>query len=355
MVAFVAGAVLTAANLNTSLNQLTIRTVTGTSDTLLLADQGGAVSYSNAASTTSTIPPNSSVAYAVGTKIVLINLGAGVVTVTAGVGVTINGSPLTLAQNAGGTCIKTATNTWSFLPFSSGSAPAVISSTTGSPTITTDGAATVYKFTGDGTLVVGTAGVARILVVGAGGAGLNDGGGGAGGFVTDPAYDLTAGTYTIKIGAPVASDIGKPSYLGSVLAMGGGNGRANTGNGVDGASGGGAGRSSTGGAAIYGSQGFAGGNASGASVGQGGGGAGAAGTNSVASGGTGLGGAGLQSDIVVKGTNVYYSGGGNGSGTTTPAGQAASATAGANNSGQGGGGFGATTLGGSGVVIVRVG
>jgi hypothetical protein len=79
------------------------------------------------------------------------------------------------------------------------------------------------------------------------------------------------------------------------------------------------------------------------------------GTNSVASGGTGLGGAGIQSDIVVKGTNVYYSGGGNGDATTTPAGQTARMTAGANNSGQGGGGYGTPTLGGSGVVIVRVG
>jgi hypothetical protein len=85
------GAVLTAANLNTAFNALTIRTVTGTSDTLVLDDNGGAVSYSNAAATTSTIPPNSSVAFAVGTKIVLINLGAGVVTVTAGAGVTVNG------------------------------------------------------------------------------------------------------------------------------------------------------------------------------------------------------------------------------------------------------------------------
>jgi hypothetical protein len=48
---------------------------------------------------------------------------------------------------------------------------AVITSSTGSPTITTDGTATVYKFTGDGTLVVGTAGVAACLGVGAGGGG----------------------------------------------------------------------------------------------------------------------------------------------------------------------------------------
>ena len=52
MVAFVASTVLTAANLNSAFNALTIRTVTGTSDTLVLADNGGAVTYSNASATT---------------------------------------------------------------------------------------------------------------------------------------------------------------------------------------------------------------------------------------------------------------------------------------------------------------
>ena len=121
MVAFLSGAVLTAANLNSAFNALTIRAVTGTSDTFLLADNGGGVSYSNASPITATVPPFSSVAYADGTVIQLLNLGAGVVTVTAGVGVTLNGSSVTLAQNAGGTLIKTATNTWYFLP--SASAP----------------------------------------------------------------------------------------------------------------------------------------------------------------------------------------------------------------------------------------
>ena len=120
MVAFTAGAVLTAANLNTAFNTLTFRAVTGTSDTLVLADNGGAVSYSNASPITATVPPFSSVAYANGTVIQLLNLGAGVVTLTAGVGVTLNGSVVTLAQNAGGTLIKTATNTWYFLPSASG-------------------------------------------------------------------------------------------------------------------------------------------------------------------------------------------------------------------------------------------
>ena len=116
MVAFLSGAVLTAANLNSAFNALTFRAVTGTSDTFVLADNGGAVSYSNASAITATVPPFSSVAYANGTVIQLLNLGAGVVTVTAGVGVTINGTPVTLAQNVGGRLIKTATNTWYFLP-----------------------------------------------------------------------------------------------------------------------------------------------------------------------------------------------------------------------------------------------
>jgi len=129
MVAFAPGAVLTAANLNTAFNALTIRAVTGTSDTLVLADNGGAVSYSNASPITATVPPFSAVAYANGTVIQLLNLGAGVVTVTAGVGVTLNGSSVTLAQNAGGTLIKTATNTWYFLPSSSGSGMDLITPT----------------------------------------------------------------------------------------------------------------------------------------------------------------------------------------------------------------------------------
>jgi hypothetical protein len=134
MVAFAPGAVLTAANLNTAFNALTIRTVTGTSDDLVLADNGGAVSYSNASATTSTIPPNSSVAYAVGTKIVLINLGAGVVTVTAGAGVTnVNGATCITrrtpgaAVSAGGTMhqdlfSERRTPGFADLPFSSGGA-----------------------------------------------------------------------------------------------------------------------------------------------------------------------------------------------------------------------------------------
>jgi hypothetical protein len=73
-------------------------------------------------------------------------------------GVTVNGATLTLAQNAGGTCIKTATNTWSFLPFSSGVGNAVYSdANTGTYT------GFAYKtFSASGTLTVTTAGFADV-------------------------------------------------------------------------------------------------------------------------------------------------------------------------------------------------
>ena len=203
MVAFVASTVLTAANLNSAFNALTIRTVTGTSDTLVLADNGGAVTYSNAAATTSTIPPNSSVAYATGTKIVLVNLGAGVVTVTPGAGVTVGGT-LTIAQNAGGTCLKTATNTWSFLPFGSGAyalTAADVTGTTGSPAITTSGIYTIYTWTSSGSMTLGQAGLCSGLIVSAGsGPNSTDGIGGTGGSVFTVS-ELAAGALTVTIGA----------------------------------------------------------------------------------------------------------------------------------------------------------
>ena len=155
MVAFLSGAVLTAANLNSAFNALTFRAVTGTSDTFVLADNGGAVSYSNASPITATVPPFSSVAYANGTVIQLLNLGAGVVTVTAGAGVTLNGTPVTLAQNVGGRLIKTATNTWYFLP--GASFPASATATVATSQTTTSGTYTDLATAGPAvTLTTGT-------------------------------------------------------------------------------------------------------------------------------------------------------------------------------------------------------
>lgn len=371
MVAFTAGSVLTAANLNSAFNALTIRTVTATSDTLVLADNGGAVTYSNASPVAVTVPLFSSIAYATGTKIVLVNLGAGVVTVAGAVGVTVNGSPLTLAQNTGATLIKTDTNTWSFLPFSSGSAPAVISSTTGSPTITTVGAATIYKFTGDGTLVVGTSGTVQVMVQGAGGGGGSSGpggGGGAGGLLPYESatyVTLPAGTYTVKVGAGgAANSAGGHSGFGTLAASGGGRGGALSGAGGPGGCGGGSSEGGGAGLAALASQGFNGGGGSG-NNGGGGGGTSAAGVTGSAGNG-GAGGAGTAGSIT--GSSVTTGGGGGGAGATTGGAGGAggggaglavpgTATAGGANTGGGGGGAysGTGGAGGSGLVIVKVG
>lgn len=93
---------------------IAINAQTGTTYTTVLADQCKLVTLTNASAITLTIPPNSSVAYPVGTKIDLAQLGAGQVTVAGGTGVTVNSTPtLKLrAQYSAASCIKTATDTW---------------------------------------------------------------------------------------------------------------------------------------------------------------------------------------------------------------------------------------------------
>ena len=82
--------------------------------TLVLSDAGKLVEINNAAGTTLTVPLNSSVAYAVGAQIHLLQTGAGQVTVAGTGGVTVNATPgLKLrAQWSSATLIKRATDTW---------------------------------------------------------------------------------------------------------------------------------------------------------------------------------------------------------------------------------------------------
>ena len=86
----------------------------GTSYTLLLADDGKIVEVNNAAANTLTVSPDSTTNFTVGTQILVIQIGAGQTTLTAGAGVTINATPgLKLRdQFSSATLIKRAANTW---------------------------------------------------------------------------------------------------------------------------------------------------------------------------------------------------------------------------------------------------
>jgi hypothetical protein len=96
-------------------DKFTISEETGTTYTLIAANAGQFMKMNNAAATTLTVPPNSSVAFDIGVTITVINYGAGQVTLTAGAGVTIYsyGSALNLSgQYAQAVLTKCATDTW---------------------------------------------------------------------------------------------------------------------------------------------------------------------------------------------------------------------------------------------------
>jgi len=113
---FTAGQVLTAAEMTAvATAMVAINAQTGTTYTAVLADDGKLVTCSNAAAIALTIPPNSSVAFGIGTQINVMQLGAGQVTITAGVGVTLQSAASKLKTNgqyAVATCCKIATDTW---------------------------------------------------------------------------------------------------------------------------------------------------------------------------------------------------------------------------------------------------
>jgi C4-dicarboxylate-specific signal transduction histidine kinase len=113
---FTASQVLTAAEQNAlATAMIAINAQTGTTYTTVLTDDGKLITCSNASAIALTIPPNSSVAYGIGTQINIAQLGAGTVTITAGAGVTLNSAGAKLktdAQYAVATCVKTDTNTW---------------------------------------------------------------------------------------------------------------------------------------------------------------------------------------------------------------------------------------------------
>ena len=90
------------------------QTQTGTTYTPVIGDRGFIITMNNGSAQTVTIPPNSSVAFAIGNKFQVIGLGAGEVTMAAGSGVTLRATPgLKLrAQYSSVMCIKIATDEW---------------------------------------------------------------------------------------------------------------------------------------------------------------------------------------------------------------------------------------------------
>jgi hypothetical protein len=88
----------------------------GTSYTLVIGDTGKYVRCSNAGAITLTVPPNSSVAFPVGTEVHVEQAAAGAVTLTPGSGVTISVHAdftlVTDGQYAVATMKKVATDTW---------------------------------------------------------------------------------------------------------------------------------------------------------------------------------------------------------------------------------------------------
>jgi len=278
---------------------------------------------------------------------------------------------------------------------------ATVTGTTGSPTTNNNARAgkTIYQFNGSGSITVGTAGSAEILVVaGGGGSQLNpySGAGGGGGVIYDTAAYLPSGTSTITVGAggvanfgtAITSINGRPSIMGNYVAVGGGgaagSSRVSTGdpNAITfntaflGGSGGGAfsALASAGGTGIP-NQGFDGGSNNAYARSGGGGGAGGAGASGST---TPNGGIGRLTNI--NGSAVYYGGGGGGGGSENGASGGTGGSGGGGNGGNftsvnagnnpnsggantGGGGGGTPGInnavtkstGGSGIVIVVVG
>jgi hypothetical protein len=106
----------TGTSLNTTGNVIShiVTTTQVASYTLALTDDGTIVQMNVGSANNLTVPLNSSVAFPVGTQIIIQQQGAGQTTIVATGGVTLNATPgLKLrAQNSGAVCIKYSTDAW---------------------------------------------------------------------------------------------------------------------------------------------------------------------------------------------------------------------------------------------------
>ena len=94
---------------------ITLNNQTGTTYTLVLSDKDKLIEMENAAANTLTVPLNSSVAFDVGTQILIVQKDAGTTTIAAAAGVTLLSKDGNLdigGQYGAATCIKIATDTW---------------------------------------------------------------------------------------------------------------------------------------------------------------------------------------------------------------------------------------------------
>ncbi len=92
-----------------------INTQATTDYTLALADQGKTVEMNHADPNTVEVPPNTDVAFPIGTRIDIVQYGVGQTTIVGGTGVTVNSESGNLAVSArysGATLYKRATNEW---------------------------------------------------------------------------------------------------------------------------------------------------------------------------------------------------------------------------------------------------
>jgi hypothetical protein len=105
--------ILTAPQINLGVN-----TQSGTTYTTVLADNGKLITQTNASAITTTIPPNSSVAYPVGAQINFVQLDVGQLTIQGGAGVTVvstgasASAPQCRAQYSTATAIQVSADNW---------------------------------------------------------------------------------------------------------------------------------------------------------------------------------------------------------------------------------------------------
>ena len=117
--AFVDGDVLSASDVNSTnegVNDLAFgqfNAQTGTSYTLVLTDVAKVISLTNAAAITLTVPTNASVAFPVGTQILLYQGGAGQVTISSSATLRSQGSKFKITSQYGvAGLLKVATDEW---------------------------------------------------------------------------------------------------------------------------------------------------------------------------------------------------------------------------------------------------